>query len=102
MMTIEQKLRQIVTETFLVGDEIGELPGDASFIEMGIIDSTGILQLVEFVEREFGIRVDDEDLVPENLDSINQLAAFIGRKKQPSTADTATFAADSMSAELMV
>jgi acyl carrier protein len=81
MRIVEQKLRQIVTETFLMGAESGELPGDASFIDLGIIDSTGILQLVEFVEQEFGLKVDDEDLIPENLDSINRLVAFVERKK---------------------
>ena len=86
MTIVEQKLRQIVTETFLVGGEIGDLPGDASFIETGIVDSTGILQLVEFVEQEFNIKVDDEDLIPENLDSINRLVAFVERKGNPSSA----------------
>jgi acyl carrier protein len=82
MTIVEQKLRQIVTETFLVGGENGDLPGDASFIDTGIIDSTGILQLVEFVEQEFNLKVDDEDLIPENLDSINRLVAFVERKKR--------------------
>jgi acyl carrier protein len=79
MTSVEQKLRTIVTETFLIGNS-NELHGDDSFIETGIIDSTGILQLVEFVEQEFGVKVDDEDLVPENLDSINRLVAFVERK----------------------
>jgi acyl carrier protein len=86
MTMIEQKLRQIVSETFLVGGENGDLPGDASFIDTGIIDSTGILQLVEFVEQEFNLKVDDEDLIPENLDSINRLVAFVERKKSLSSA----------------
>jgi acyl carrier protein len=81
MTSVEQKLRKIVTETFLVGEDSVELQGDGSFIETGIIDSTGILQLVEFVEQEFGFRVEDEDLIPENLDSINRLVAFVERKK---------------------
>jgi len=86
-MSVEQKLRKIVTETFLVGGDNGELGGDDSFIETGIIDSTGILQLVEFVEQEFGFKVQDEDLIPENLDSINRLVAFVERKKLSSGAD---------------
>jgi len=79
MTSVEQKLRTIVTETFLVGSNT-ELHSDDSFIETGIIDSTGILQLVEFLEQEFGIKVEDEDLIPENLDSINRLVAFVGKK----------------------
>ena len=81
MTSVEQKLRTIVTETFLVGAESNQLHGDDSFIETGIIDSTGILQLVEFVEQEFGLKVEDEDLIPENLDSINRLVAFVERKR---------------------
>jgi acyl carrier protein len=87
MTVVEQKLRKIVTETFLVGGE-GDLLGDDSFIEKGIIDSTGILQLVEFVEQEFGLQVADEDLIPENLDSISRLVAFVERKKLLSSAGT--------------
>jgi len=81
MMTVEQRLRGIVKETFLVGAEGEDLSGDDSFIEQGIIDSTGILQLVEFVEQEFGLKVADEDLIPENLDSINRLVAFVEKKR---------------------
>jgi acyl carrier protein len=88
MTIVEQKLRKIVTETFLIGGESGDLLGDDSFIEKGIIDSTGILQLVEFVEQEFGIKVDDEDLIPENLDSINRLVAFVEEKLLLSSAGT--------------
>jgi acyl carrier protein len=81
MTSVEQQLRKIVTETFLVGGDRSELRGDDSFIETGIIDSTGILQLVEFVEQEFGFKVEDEDLIPENLDSIDRLLAFVERKR---------------------
>ena len=88
-MSVEQKLRKIVTETFLVGGDGGELGGNDSFIETGIIDSTGILQLVEFVEQVFGFKVEDEDLIPENLDSINRLVAFVERKKLLSAMGTA-------------
>jgi acyl carrier protein len=52
-----------------------------SLIDAGLIDSTGVLELVGFLEQEFGIDVADEDLVPENLDSIARLAAFIDRKR---------------------
>ncbi|HDO31227.1 MAG TPA: acyl carrier protein, partial [Desulfobacteraceae bacterium] len=53
-----------------------------SFLDKGIIDSTGVLELVEWLEDEFGVPVEDEELLPENLDSVNQLAAFIARKKK--------------------
>lgn len=98
MTIVEKKLRQIVTETFFVGGESGELAGDISFIDTGIIDSTGILQLVEFVEQEFGLKVDDEDLIPDNLDSINRLVAFVERKKLLASAGAAQTAVCSSNA----
>jgi acyl carrier protein len=79
MEATQQKLRKFVTETFLFGDG-ADLRDDDSFIEKGIIDSTGILQVVDFVEQEFGFQVREEDLLPENLDSVNQLTAFIQRE----------------------
>jgi len=81
MEAIQQKLRNFVTETFLFGDG-ADLRDDDSFIEKGIIDSTGILQVVDFVEHEFHFQIREEDLLPENLDSINQLVAFIQRELQ--------------------
>jgi acyl carrier protein len=57
-----------------------DLQDDASFLEQGIIDSTGVLELVEWLEDEFGFTVDDEELIPENLDSVNSLTDFIARK----------------------
>ena len=86
MEAIQQRLRKFVTETFLFGDG-ADLKDDDSFIEKGIIDSTGILQVVDFVEQEFGFQVREEDLLPENLDSIDQLTTFIQRElvRMPAT-----------------
>jgi len=57
------------------------LRDDDSFLEKGIIDSTGVLELVAFIEENFGIKVEDEELIPENLDSIDNLVTFINSKK---------------------
>ena len=58
------------------------MPADGESLQSkGVVDSTGVLELVEFLEREFGIQVDDADLVPANLDSVEQLAAFVARKR---------------------
>ncbi|MCS6897855.1 MAG: acyl carrier protein, partial [Nitrospira sp.] len=54
--------------------------GDTSFLESGLIDSTGVLELVAFLEEKFGIKVEDEDLIPANLDSINALIRFVEAK----------------------
>jgi acyl carrier protein len=72
-------IRNFIIENFLYGKSDG-LEDDSSFLEKGIIDSTGVLELVAFVEEKYGISVDDEELVPENFDSINGLSDFITRK----------------------
>lgn len=73
-------LRRYVVEELLFGQEQG-LTEDASFLEQGIIDSTGVLSLVAFLEKTFGIKVEDAELTPDNLDSINAAAGFVARKK---------------------
>ena len=74
------KIRAFMFENFLFDGKDDELENDASFLDQGIIDSTGVLELVEWLEDEFGIQVDDEELIPENLDSVDQLNAFINKK----------------------
>jgi len=73
------KIKAFIIENFLFGSEDG-LKDETSFLEEGIIDSTGILELVTFLEEEFSITIEDEELVPENLDSINNVTAFLERK----------------------
>jgi len=78
---IEQELRGFVVQNFLFGDA-GRAPGrDDSFLELGLIDSTGVLELVAFVEQRFGFKVGDAELLPDNLDSLSALTAFIQRKR---------------------
>jgi len=79
-MTIEVRLRDYILENYLFTDNQAELRSEDSFLEKGIIDSTGILEIISFLEDEFGIIVDDEEMVPENLDSVNNLVSFIERK----------------------
>lgn len=73
------KIREFISENFLFGEANG-LKDDTSFLEEGIIDSTGVLELVNFLEEEFSITVDDEELIPENLDSINNVTTFLDGK----------------------
>ena len=73
------KLRAFIVDSFLFGKDEG-LEDDTSFLEGGIIDSTGILELVSFLEDEFSITVDDEELTPDNLDSVNNVVNFINKK----------------------
>lgn len=79
-LDIRTKLRQFIKNNFLLGND-SNLKDDDSFMGKGIVDSTGILEVVSFVEEAFGFKVDDEELFPENLDSIDNLTAFIQKKK---------------------
>jgi acyl carrier protein len=79
MNGIRSKVRAFVVENFLFGNEDG-VKDDTSFLDEGIIDSTGILEMVNYLEMEFSIRVDDNELVPENLDSINNVVAYLEKK----------------------
>lgn len=73
---MRQELRQFVTENFLFGSNSFFADGD-SFIEKGIIDSTGVLELVVYLQTRYGISIRDEELIPENLDSINNIIHFV-------------------------
>ncbi|MCD4691437.1 MAG: acyl carrier protein [Calditrichales bacterium] len=79
-MDIKKKLTKFFEENFMIelGNGFGE---DDSFLESGIIDSTGVLELVTFLEDDLGIKVKDDEIVPDNLDSLNNLEAYIKSKK---------------------
>jgi acyl carrier protein len=78
---MEAELRSFLAENFLLGEEFRGLPGSASLIEAGIIDSTGVLELVGFLEEAYEIEITDSELVPENLDSIDNGVRFVGAKR---------------------
>jgi acyl carrier protein len=79
-VTTEQRIRQFIVENFYVSDPT-ELADDTSLITSGFVDSTGMLEVIAFLESEFGIRIRDQEMIPENLETIGRIAAFIGRKK---------------------
>jgi acyl carrier protein len=78
---MEQTIRDFLAANFFLGDDPSQLAGSTSLIEAGVIDSTGVLELVGFLEEAFDIRIADEDLVPENLDSIDNIVGFVERKR---------------------
>ena len=80
MDTIAREIKEFVVSNFLFGQDADSLSEDKSFLDNGIIDSTGVLELVAFLEQRFGIAVADRDLVPENLDSVLKAAGFVERK----------------------
>ncbi len=79
-MDTRNEIREFVIDNFMMGRDPDELVDSGSLLELGIIDSTGVLELVGFLEEKFGIQVEDSDLVPENLDSIDNLVKFLEKK----------------------
>ena len=79
---IRAKLREFMKNNFLLGND-ANLKDDDSFMNKGIVDSTGILEVVSFVEEAFAIKVADEDLLPDNLDSINNLIKYVTSRITP-------------------
>ena len=75
----KSKIRAFIIENFLFGNDDG-LKDETSFLEEGIIDSTGVLELVNFLEEDFDITIDDEELIPENLDSISNVTSYLEKK----------------------
>jgi acyl carrier protein len=80
-MSVESQLRTFILENYLFSDDESLLKSKDSFLEKGIMDSTGILEVIFFIEEQFEIKVGDDEMVPENLDSVDNLVAFVGRKK---------------------
>ncbi len=77
--SIKQQVVDYLTANFLF-DSAKQIPENDSLLETGIIDSTGVLELIGFIEKNYGIKVQDEELVPENLDTINSISRFIREK----------------------
>ena len=84
-MSIEEKIQTYIAENILFSDNGYPHADDTSFLEEGIVDSMGIMELVMFVDESFGISVEDEELVPDNFDSVSKLAAYIRRKAMVET-----------------
>ena len=80
MTEIREQVRSFVRTNFYVPDAV-TLSDDASLLEQGIIDSTGVLELVGFIEDSFGITIEDAEMVPQNLDSVGRIASFVQQKK---------------------
>ena len=78
-MNYTHEINQFIVENFLFGDD-NNLKTDASLLENGIIDSTGVLELISFLEETYEITIEDEEMVPENLDSIDNINDFLIKK----------------------
>ncbi|MGH3354176.1 hypothetical protein FB381_3904 [Nocardioides albertanoniae] len=82
MADVQSSIEQFILESLLLGDD-SRMPAAAdSLVESGVIDSTGILELIEFLEEEFGIAVEESETVPDNLDGVDRLVAYVARKSE--------------------
>lgn len=77
-----QRIRKFMFENYLFGYTEEELTNDMSFLDYGIIDSLGVVELLTYIEKEFDITVTNDEILPDNLDSVNSVSRFILRKKQ--------------------
>jgi acyl carrier protein len=80
MQDVQQRVKRFVMENFFVSDP-SEIGDDTSLIATGLVDSTGMLEVITFLESEFGVRVRDQEMVPNNLETISRIAAFVERKR---------------------
>ena len=81
-MELKRQIREFVTSNFYVADP-NALEDRTSLLDQGVIDSTGVLEVIMFIESTFGVTVEDSEMLPENLDSIERIAAFVARKQVP-------------------
>ncbi len=74
---IQKQVRNFIIENLLLGEEESEFLDTQSFLESGLIDSTGILEIIGFLEEQYAITIEDEEMVPENLDSVERIVSFL-------------------------
>ena len=79
-MDTKERVKNFITTNFYVPNP-ADLTDDASLLDRGIVDSTGVLEIIGFLEQEFGVTVDDAEILPENLDSVGRIADFVAKKK---------------------
>ncbi len=79
-MTVQERVRDFVLEFFYVSDP-AELTDEVSLIDSGVVDSTGMMEIILFLEGEYAIHIEDHETIPENLESISRIAAFVARKQ---------------------
>jgi acyl carrier protein len=80
--TLHDAIRQFILENYLFTDDATQLALEDSLLGRGIVDSTGMLEIIMFIEEQLGVKVRDEDMVPENLDSVNRIAAYVASRRK--------------------
>ena len=80
-MDVRKEIKDFILDNFMMGRNAQELTDSGSLLQLGIIDSTGVLELVGFLEQKYGFQVEDAELIPDNLDSLDNLVKYVERKK---------------------
>ena len=78
---LHKQVRDFILENYLFTEDESALRMEESLLDRGIVDSTGMLEIIMFIEDELGVTVEDHEMIPENLDSVDRIASFVGRKK---------------------
>ena len=79
-MELKEQIKSYIAENFLFSSNGFDMDEDESFLEAGVVDSLGVVELVSFVEETYNFEVPDDDIVPDNFDSVDNLAAYISRR----------------------
>ena len=80
--TLNEQIRNFILENYLFTNDTKALGLDDSLLGRGIVDSTGMLEIIFFIEEQLGVKVKDEEMIPDNLDGVNKIAAYVQSKKQ--------------------
>lgn len=80
--SLHDTIRRFILENFLFTDDVSQLALEDSLLGRGIVDSTGMLEIILFIEEQLGVKVADEDMVPENLDSVSRIAAYVTARRK--------------------
>ena len=80
--SLHDTIRRFILENYLFTDDVAQLGLDDSLLGRGIVDSTGMLEIILFIEEQLGVKVADTEMIPENLDSVNRIAAFVTSKRK--------------------
>jgi acyl carrier protein len=89
MQNVKHQVRCYLLDNFLMGGTAQDIGDDTSFMEAHILDSTGFIELISYLEQQFGLRVEDEEMVPENLDSLANIERFVSRKRASAPVEVA-------------
>jgi acyl carrier protein len=83
--SVKERVRDYILQNLMFSDDPAELADDVSLLDRGIIDSTGVLEVVLFLEESFGVQVRASEMLPQNFDSVDHIVAFVQRQQQAVT-----------------